>query len=40
MSLETRETLLRAIAKARTLIDDLVDGRVGSLPKLLLRKAR
>jgi site-specific DNA recombinase len=40
MSLETRELLLSAIAKARNWIDDLVDGRVGSFSEIADREGK
>jgi site-specific DNA recombinase len=40
MSLDTRELLLSAIAKARTWIDDVVDGRVGSFSEIARREGK
>lgn len=40
MCLETRELLLSAIAKARTWIDDLVDGRVGSFAEIAAQEGK
>jgi site-specific DNA recombinase len=40
VSLATREALLRAIAKARIWIDDLVEGRVSSFADIAEREAK
>jgi site-specific DNA recombinase len=40
MSLETREVLLSAIARARSWIDDLVEGRVGSFSEIAHREGK
>jgi site-specific DNA recombinase len=40
MSLDTRESLLSAIAKARTWIDNVIDGRVGSFSEIARREGK
>jgi site-specific DNA recombinase len=40
MSSETREVLLSAIAKARSWIDDIIEGRVGSFSEIASREGR
>src|SRR5262249_51378382 len=40
MSLDTRDAVLGAIAKARTWIDDIVDGRVGSFSEIAAREGK
>ena len=40
LSLESRDVLLCAIAKARIWIDDLVEGRVGSFSEIAMREGK